>query len=160
MPPGFHLTDDPDPERLRQLGSALAGFNTADVGPSGHRPLVLFLADDQGVLLAGLSGYTAWGWLYIQWLWVAETMRGQGLAGQMLEAAEAEAARRGCHGAWIDTFSPTALRTYQKAGYTAFGALDGFPQGRVRSFLQKALAPPPVSEEDGGQSHGGASKAG
>jgi GNAT superfamily N-acetyltransferase len=89
--------------------------------------------------VAGISGYTAWGWLYVQWLWVAEAQRGQGLAGRMLAAAEREAKIRGCHGAYIDTFSPLALKIYRRAGYVAFGALEDFPKGRTRTFLQKPL---------------------
>ena len=155
MPSKFHVTDDPDAELLRQLGTALADFNNADVGPAQRRVLALFVQDEDGSLLAGLNGYTAWGWLYIQWLWVAQAMRGQGLAGRMLAAAEAEAERRGCHGAWIDTFSPTALQTYRKAGYEPFGALDSFPEGRIRTFLKKPLHPPsvPVAEEISGDGH-------
>jgi GNAT superfamily N-acetyltransferase len=99
---------------------------------------VLVHADE--TLIAGMSGYSAWGWLYVQWLWIAETHRGQGLAGRMLADAEAEARRRDCHGAYIDTFSPHALRVYQKAGYTVFGELKEFPPGRTRSFLSKVLA--------------------
>lgn len=57
----------------------------------------------------------------------------------MLAEAEAEARQRGCHGAYIDTFNPQALRAYQKAGYTVFGTLADFPPGRSRSFLSKPL---------------------
>jgi GNAT superfamily N-acetyltransferase len=95
--------------------------------------------DAEQALIAGISGYTAWGWLYVQWLWVAEGNRGQNLAGRMLAAAEAEARQRGCHGAYIDTFNPHALHVYQKAGYTVFGTLPNFPPGRTRSFLSKDL---------------------
>lgn len=90
-------------------------------------------------IIAGLSGNTSWGWLYIQLLWVSAAARGQGLAGKMLAEAEAEAIRRGCHGAWIDTFNPVGLHTYKKAGYEPFGALEDFPKGRSRTFLQKRL---------------------
>ena len=132
------LTDQPDASELQRIGESLTRFNDGDVGPSGRRPLaVLFHADD--VLVAGLSGYTAWGWLYVQWLWIAEAQRGQGLAGRMLADAETESIRRGCHGAYIDTFSPHALRVYQKAGYKVFGELNNFPPGRTRSFLSKVL---------------------
>jgi hypothetical protein len=57
----------------------------------------------------------------------------------MLQMAEAEAVRRGCHDAYIDTFSPVALKVYQRAGYVPFGALEDFPKGRTRTFLQKKL---------------------
>jgi hypothetical protein len=57
----------------------------------------------------------------------------------MLDAAETEADARGCHSAYIDTFSPVALRVYQRHGYVPFGHLENFPAGRTRTFLQKKL---------------------
>ena len=57
----------------------------------------------------------------------------------MLDAAEQEAVARGCRGAWIDTFNPTAAKVYQRQGYQPFGALPDFPVGRSRTFLQKKL---------------------
>lgn len=136
----LETTDTPAADDLATLNTRLSAFNDADVGASGRRPLAVFLRDDQGGMMAGLSGYTAWGWLYVQWLWVGETLRGQGVAGQMLTAAEAEAKARGCHGALIDTFSPVARRTYERQGYQTFGVLEDFPLGRSRIYLQKRLA--------------------
>ncbi len=37
--------------------------------------------------------------------------------------------RRGCHGAYIDTFNPVALKVYQRQGYVPFGELADFPKG-------------------------------
>lgn len=135
----FEVTDDADAPDVARIGQELAAFNDADVGPSERTPLAVLVRDDAGALAAGLSGYTAWGWLYIQWLWVGEALRGQKVAGAMLAEAERVARERGCHGALIDTFSPTALQTYRRAGYEVFGALPDFPVGRTRSFLRKAL---------------------
>ncbi|GLQ11004.1 N-acetyltransferase [Devosia yakushimensis] len=134
----FHITDDATDPAIARIGDELTAFNRADVGPSDRRAIAVLLRDGDAVT-AGLSGYTAWGWLYTQWLWIDEAHRGKGIAGQLLVAAEAEALHRGCHGAYIDTFSPVALRTYRKAGYEIFGVLNDFPQGRTRSFLMKAL---------------------
>jgi|TARA_R100000365_G_C2729856_1_gene60312 GNAT superfamily N-acetyltransferase len=133
------ITSTPQAEDLEVLGASLAAFNQSDVGPSGRQALAVFVRDVDDDVVAGLSGYTAWGWLYVQWLWVAEGQRGRRLAGRMLEQAEAEARGRGCHGAYIDTFNPQALKTYQRAGYTVFGSLPDFPKGRTRSFLSKPL---------------------
>lgn len=136
--PIIDITETPLAADLEQIASALTAFNDSAVGPSNRRPLAAMIrAENQ--LVAGLSGYTGWGWLYIQWLWVAEAQRGQGLARQLLAAAEAEAIARGCHGAHIDTFSPQALHVYQRASYTVFGALPEFPHGHTRSFLSKSL---------------------
>lgn len=132
------LTSQPSAADLESIGDNLASFNESAVGPSRRQPIAVLVHADES-MVAGLSGYTAWGWLYVQWLWIAETHRGQGLAGRMLGQAEAEAHRRGCHGAYIDTFSPQALHAYQKAGYSVFGTLGDFPPGRTRSFLSKTL---------------------
>ena len=133
------VTDTPTPDELATIGDGLASFNDADVGPSGRRAIAVLVRDETGAVAAGISGYTAWGWLYVQWLFVGETQRGRGLTGRMLEAAEAEGRARGCHSAYIDTFNPVALKTYQRAGYVTFGQLEDFPIGRTRTFLQKRL---------------------
>lgn len=135
----FDLTDAPTPGDLDALSSHLGAYNDADVGPMNRRPLAVFVRGNDGGLLAGLSGYTGWNWLFTQWLWVSKDLRGQGVAGQMLAKAEAEAVARGCHSAWIDTFNPVALRAYQRAGYAVFGELPEFILGRARSFLKKSL---------------------
>ena len=133
------VTETPSPDDLEVIGGGLAAFNEADVGPADRKTLAVVVRDSSGSIAAGISGYTAWGWLYVQWLWVAEARRGEGLSGRMLAVAEEEARMRGCHAAYIDTFSPVALKTYQRAGYVPFGALDDFPRGRARTFLQKRL---------------------
>jgi GNAT superfamily N-acetyltransferase len=140
MKTSLEVTAEPLPQDLALLGGSLSAFNDADVGASGRKPLAVFVRDETGAIIAGISGYTAWGWLYVQWLWVDERLRGRGVAAGMLDAAEREAIARGCHGAWIDTFNPTAEKVYERHGYKPFGELPDFPVGRRRVFLQKRLA--------------------
>ncbi|CCV12120.1 GNAT family N-acetyltransferase [Mesorhizobium sp. STM 4661] len=135
----LETTADPLPEELAVLGERLSAFNDSDVGASRRKALAVFVRDEQGKVVAGISGYTAWGWLYVQWLWVDERLRGQHMAGRMLDAAEREAVARGCHGALIDTFNPKAEKAYERQGYRPFGILPDFPVGRSRVFLQKKL---------------------
>ncbi len=137
----FEVTDAPPAEALEAIGNGLTAFNAADVGPSERRPLAILVGGPQAKgQRGGLNGYTGWGWLFVQWLWLPEDLRGQGLAGKLLQAAEDEARRRGCHSAWIDTFNPQARRAYERQGYQAFGELVDFPIGRTRVFLKKSLA--------------------
>ncbi len=136
----LHVTGSPSESELAAISEGLTAFNANDVGPSGRQPLAVLIRDDTGKIIGGMSGYTAWGWLFTQWLFVPETLRGQGMAGKLLEAAEAEASARGCLGAWIDTFNPQALKAYQRQGYAIFGELPDFPAGRSRFFLQKKLS--------------------
>lgn len=132
------VTDTPDVEALARVSDGLAAFNSAQVGPSNRRSLAIFLRET-GEVIGGLSGYTAWGWLFVQQLWIADTHRGKGHAATLLGEAEVEAIRRGCEAAWIDTFNPVALNAYRRHGYVIFGELPEFPKGRSRYFLQKRL---------------------
>ncbi|UJQ96143.1 GNAT family N-acetyltransferase [Mariluticola halotolerans] len=133
------VTADPAEGDLAIVRGGLAAFNDAVFPPAGRKDLAVFVRGAAGEVKGGLYGYTGWGWLYVQWLWLDESLRGQGLAGKLLVAAEVEALARGCHGALIDTFSPTARRTYEHAGYQAFGELPDFPKGHTRTYLQKRL---------------------
>lgn len=133
------VTATPSSAELEAIGGGLSAFNDSEVGPANRTPLAVVVRNETGTIVAGISGYTAWGWLYVQWLWVAEEARGQGLASRMLTAAEDEARARRCHASYIDTFNPVALAIYRRAGYVPFGQLDDFPKGRTRTFLQKQL---------------------
>ena len=61
----------------------------------------------------------------------------------MMARAEAKARAVGCHGAWLDTSNPEAMRFYAKLGYKPFGQLGNTPgqspAGHRRWFMQKAL---------------------
>lgn len=90
-------------------------------------------------ILGGLWGRTGWEWLTIEYVFVPEALRGRGFATRLIGEAEDEAARRGCHSAWLDTLNPDALALYERLGYERFGELKDFPKGKSRYFLQKRL---------------------
>jgi ribosomal protein S18 acetylase RimI-like enzyme len=89
--------------------------------------------------VGGLVGRTSGGWLFVELLFVPEACRGQGLATRLIAMAEAEAIRRGCHSAWIDTLNERARDLYERLGYRVFGELENYPVGSSRFFLRKAL---------------------
>jgi GNAT superfamily N-acetyltransferase len=72
-------------------------------------------------------------------MWLADHLRGAGLGRDLIGQAERIAIRRGCHSAYLDTFSFQARGFYEALGYTLFGTLD-YPPGHQRRFLQKRLA--------------------
>ena len=87
----------------------------------------------------GCIGRTYWGWLEIEYLAVAPELRRLGYGAKLLAAIEAEAIKRGCHSAYLDTFSFQARPFYEKQGYHVFGTLENFPPGHERYFLTKKL---------------------
>nr|WP_319384058.1 GNAT family N-acetyltransferase [uncultured Roseibium sp.] len=110
---------------------------------SDNEAFVLKATDDKGKLLGGLTASTSYHWLLIKTLWVDDSVRGAGLGARLVELAEHEARRLGCHAAWLDTSSPDAHRFYQKLGYEDFGILgnlrgQSLPDHR-RWFMKKDL---------------------
>jgi GNAT superfamily N-acetyltransferase len=70
---------------------------------------------------------------------VDEAHRRQGLGAALLHAAEDEARRRGCIGAYVDTYSFQAPGFYARQGYTAFARLEDLPPGGFRTWFAKRL---------------------
>lgn len=133
------VTETPTQEELAELKDHLMA-DTSKLAPfEMSRPVAAFVRE-AGELIAGISGHTYWGWLFIDRLWVAEAVRGRGIGGRLLQEVETEARRRGCRGAWLDTYSFQAKPFYEAQGYGQFGELDGYRPGFKRHFLWKPLA--------------------
>jgi GNAT superfamily N-acetyltransferase len=133
------LEPSPSPQDVSIVEAGLRAYNLLHAPDDDHQLLHIFLRAPDGSIRGGLLGDTYWGWLYIRILWLHESVRQQGYGGRMLALAEAEAVRRGCHAAHLDTMSFQAQPFYERHGYTVFGVLDDLPVGHRRIFLQKTL---------------------
>lgn len=140
LPPGLRLEakDDPTYEQMEALAVRLEAFNeSAWPAHQPWRAIALFVWEQQN-LVGGIAGETYAGWLFIRYFWIAESLRGQGIGRQLIGEAEARALARGCHSAWVDTFSFQAPGFYQKLGYEVFGEL-AWSADHKRIFLRKQL---------------------
>ena len=133
------MTDVADDSIRKAIVEPLVAYNQAKTGRNDLRPLVLTLEDDDGAVVGGLWGRTAYGWLFVELLVVPESLRGTGLGTELMSRAETEAVARGCHGAWLDTFEFQARGFYERLGYTCFGELKDYPPGSARFFMRKSL---------------------
>jgi ribosomal protein S18 acetylase RimI-like enzyme len=114
----------------------------AGMAPFAKQPLTVAMRDDEGALIGGLVGEAMWGWLFVRLLWVKKDHRGSGHGEMLLARAEREAALRGCHGVYLDTFDFQARGFYEKLGYYVFGKIDEYPRDHCRYYMAKALTPP------------------
>ncbi len=140
--------EQPRSADLAAVRDGLTTFNRRHVGDDQYQSLAIFLRDAEGGVAGGLLGSTFSGWLYVNWLWVAEEVRGQGYGTRLLEEAEREAIRRGCEGAFLDTHDFQAPAFYQARGYDIFGELRDFPRGHSRFFLRKRLVASGITDSD------------
>jgi GNAT superfamily N-acetyltransferase len=138
-PPKLEIAREPDAQDARVVREAIYAYNRSKAGDQRYEPLTIFLRDSRGALVGGLLGSTYWQWLTIDFLWVAEDLRGRGHGRQLVMAAEGEAKRRGCKYACLDMFSFQAKGFHERLGYLVFGVLDDFPGRHKRYFLRKKL---------------------
>jgi len=138
--PRLSVLEDPGAEARDAIASGLAVFNAPLYGNADQQSLAVLIEDaTSGGMLGGLWGRTHWRWLYVEMLFVPETLRGRGLARACLELAEEKARERGCVGSLIDTFSDANAVIYRHLGYVVCGTVPDFPPGHTRIFLRKRL---------------------
>jgi GNAT superfamily N-acetyltransferase len=136
-------------KRHQAVASNLHAFNASRIGTFAVQPLSL-VAIKRGELIGGVLAQTGAGWVQVDMLWVTEDRRGFGIGRALLAAAEAEAQRRGCRGALLDTFDWQAEPFYRKQGYEVLGRLEDYPYpGHVRTYMRKTLTRAPEGGSDG-----------
>ena len=130
---------NPTDKEIAFVNNALQKFNDEKVGPDNHELLNIVEYNNSGNIIAGILGGTYWGWMHIDILWVDENHRRQGLGSQLLETAESEAIKRGCHSVHVDTMSWQAPDSYKKHGYEIISELNDIPSGNKKFHLIKKL---------------------
>ena len=135
----INLTDSPDPADVEVIKQGLESYDALQGAVVDWVPLALFVRNTDGIIVAGLTGSTYWGYLYVGRLWTDNRFRNNGLGSRLLADAEQEAQRRGCHSVHLMTGSFNALPFYQKRGYTVFGELQDMPIGHTQYFMNKKM---------------------
>jgi ribosomal protein S18 acetylase RimI-like enzyme len=133
------VESQPKTEDRRKIFEELHRHNAARSMKSELQSLSIFLRDAAGNVVGGLLGETFWGWLYVEFMWIEESLRGQDYGKKLLAAAESEAIARGCGNALLDTFSFQAFEFYRRCGYEVFGELEDFPPPHKRFYMKKSL---------------------
>lgn len=74
----FRITDDGNDRDINEIHEMLREYNLRHREASENVPLGIFLEDENGKKLAGLTGETFGNWLCIRFLFVGEPLRGRG----------------------------------------------------------------------------------
>src|SRR5689334_4976912 len=104
----------------RHIAKGLRAYNVRSVGRIDYKPLTITAREGKDIV-GGLAGYTFFGWLFIDRLWVSDERRRKGLGKALMKRAESEARKRGARNGYLSTFSFQAPGFYKKLGYRQFG---------------------------------------
>ena len=136
------MTDRPTDADQNVIQHGLADYNALKAGYRDWRPLAALLRDPAtGRTVGGMTGRTSYGLLFIDLVYLPESVRGQDIGRRLLAMMEAEATRRGCKAGFLLTITYQAPGFYARHGWTEFGRIDCDPAGTARVFMSKTLAP-------------------
>jgi GNAT superfamily N-acetyltransferase len=131
------VTAKPSKAERDAVGKGLGAYNREAYGRLRGAERWVLARDAAGTVQGGAKCDIAWGWLYVDWLWVTEAHRRQGLGGRLLAAAEALARERDCLGLHLNTWSFQAPEFYRKQGFVEVGRVADMPPGAVRHWFAK-----------------------
>jgi len=131
--------ENTESERTHELANLIRAYNRAKREPSKSEPLNIYLEDEEGNLVAGMVAETFGNWLEIEYLYVSEDLRRQGIGSKILKMAENESRNRGCKYSFVNTFNFQAPKFYEKHGYKEVFALKKYPYIGERYYYTKEL---------------------
>jgi GNAT superfamily N-acetyltransferase len=138
-PHSLVVEDSPDPADLALLEERVAEAAIAAAGLGDDSEFGIFLRDDEGLVVAGVSGIVWGGCCALQALWVDESLRGRGLARALMVGAEDEARRRGCRLIVSNAYDLLTGGLHEHLGYETVGVIEGWPAGSAARWYRKNL---------------------
>ena len=131
--------ENTESQKSQIIGDLIRSYNRSKREVAESEPLNLYVEDEHGEIMAGLVAETFGNWLEIEYLFVKEDFRGQGIGSQLLHQAESEAKKRNCRFAFVNTYQFQAPAFYQKHGYKEVFTLKKYPYTGQRHYYQKDL---------------------
>ena len=131
--------EDTESQKAQKIGELVRSYNRSKREAAKSKSLSLYVEDDSGEVLAGLVAETFGNWLEIEYLFVKEDLRGQGIGSQLLQRAESEAKKRNCRYVFVNTYQFQAPAFYQKHDYQEVFTLKDYPCTGQRHYYQKDL---------------------
>ena len=126
-------------QKSQIIGDLIRSYNRSKREVAESEPLNLYVEDEHGEIMAGLVAETFGNWLDIEYLFVKEDLRGQGIGSKLLQQAESEAKNRNCRYVFVNTYQFQAPAFYKKQGYKKVFTLKDYPYTGQRHYYQKDL---------------------
>ncbi len=131
-------TENPLPEEVDLIRRGVLEEARA-AGMGDTIPFAFTIKDRNSHILAGVTGCTMYGFLFIEWLWVKSDHRHKKWGSKLLKATEELGKKRNCPTSCLLTMSWEALAFYQKHGYEIEFTREGFEKNAKMYMLRKSL---------------------
>lgn len=129
--------EKPHPDDIQVLSHGIMDHAQKKKGFNPLEFFAFFIRDSSNAVVGGCNGCTLYGCLFIDQLWVSDSLRNQGWGTQLMRAALSYGEKKGCTFATVNTMDWEALGFYQKLGFKIEFARHGFQKNSVFYFLRK-----------------------
>ena len=99
------LCEEPSKNEVDRLNDLLLEYNQSKIRGYSHNHFMIRLEDELNEMIGGIHCLVSGGWLYIDSLWVNESLRNKGFGKKLVLLAEEEAIKRACIGVYLYTYS-------------------------------------------------------
>lgn len=131
--------EEPIPQDEQVLFDGISDDAVKKKGMERIKPFRIYIKDSDQSVLGGASGVTYYGCLYVDMLWVEESIRRHGFGTQIMEEAEKIGRERHCSFVTLNTMDWEALPFYQKLGYSIEFVREGYEKTSKMYMLRKEL---------------------
>lgn len=131
--------NNPNPNNDQIIQKGIIDFNAYTLGERPDR-FSIYLKDENGTIRGGAVVWVHKESIYVDILWIDESLRGQGYGTKLMQAAEEEARKRGCKYSTVDTYSFQAEDFYLKNGYKIIGEVKNHLFHHTKIFFRKELS--------------------
>ncbi|WP_080684190.1 GNAT family N-acetyltransferase [Pseudomonas chlororaphis] len=134
----WRIGNNLDESELRKVSDGVLKHGRA-LAVAGNATPIACLVYKDGSVIAGGTGRTEFNRLYVQYLWVDEQHRAQGIGTEILKRLEALGSSRGCTDALIETLNDQAFQLYLRLNYVPISTLPNYVGHFTRHTLLKSL---------------------
>lgn len=128
---------NPDRKDIDFLWREITEIAIRTQGHKQHESFAFFMRDKNGQIKAGCNGFIFYGCLYVDQLWVDESLRGKGHGTDLMKSVENLGREKRCLFIAVNTMNWEALDFYKKLGFKVEFERHGFEKDSVFYFLRK-----------------------
>lgn len=138
---GYYLErqEEPIPQDEQVLFDGISDDASKKKGMERIKPFRVYIKDSNQSVVGGATGVTFYGCLYVDMLWVQESIRNRGFGKKIMQEAEKIARERKCTFATLNTMDWEALSFYEKLGYRIEFIREGYEKASKMYMLRKEL---------------------
>lgn len=136
----IELIETPSTTDVAALYDGLHAFNLQHIPNLNEISLGLFIRNNNEEIVGGAVAVILPSIMQIKYLWLAESIRDQGIGKNIMQRLENEARARGLQSIALETYTFQAPEFYEKLGFNEVGRYINHPSSGIdKVFYQKYL---------------------